>query len=338
MEVKLLSKLTSFAVIQQIKSVFAAQGIPDVVISDNGPQFASYEFTEFATEYGFTHVTSSPKHPQTNGEAERAVKTFKQLLKKNKDPYMALLMYRASPLQNGFSPAELLMGRKLQTKTPVLPKLLKPATPDHTSIENKETLMKAKRCENYNQRHAARIQSPLKFGDSVWIRDMKRHGEVISASDTPRSFIINTPQGNIRRNRCAIIATPLAKDQIPACRPSTVPPAGMTTPSRSPVENNPSPPSTVQQTRREDPGPSTSRTKVHSTAYPANPVQRDTVRQTRQADPDPSTRGSNLHSTVPPQTLTNPVQRDSAISSTPTGQKQFSRYGRRIVKPTKLNL
>ena len=184
MEVKLLSKLTSFAVIQQIKSVFAAQGIPDVVISDNGPQFANYEFTEFATEYGFTHVTSSPKHPQTNGEAERAVKTFKQLLKKNKDPYMALLMYRASPLQNGFSPAELLMGRKLQTKTPVLPKLLKPATPDHTSIENKETLMKAKRCENYNQRHAARIQSPLKFGDSVWIRDMKRHGEVISASDT----------------------------------------------------------------------------------------------------------------------------------------------------------
>ena len=140
---KLLSKLTSFAAIQQIKSVFAAQGIPDVVVSDNGPQFARYEFTEFATEYGFTHVMSSPKHPQANGEAERAAKTFKQLLKKNKDPYMALLMYRASPLQNGFSPAELFMGWKLQTKTPVLPKLLKPATPDHTSIAKTETLMKA---------------------------------------------------------------------------------------------------------------------------------------------------------------------------------------------------
>ena len=195
---KLLSKLTSFAVIQHTKSVFAAQGIPDVV-SDNGPKFASYELTDIATEYGFTHVTSSLKHPQTNGEAERAVKTFKQLLKKNKNPYMALLKYRASPLQNGFSPAELLMGRKLQTKTPVLPKLLKPATPDHNSIAKKETLMKAKQCENYNQRHAARNQSSLKNGDSVWIRDMKRHGEVISASDTPRSFIINTPQGIIRR-------------------------------------------------------------------------------------------------------------------------------------------
>ena len=290
--------------------------------------------TEFAAEYEFTHVTSSPKHPQTNGEAERAVKTFKQLQKKNKDPYMALLMYGASPLQNGFSPAELLMGRKLQTKTPILPKLLKPATPEHTSTAKKETLMKGKQCENYNQRHAARIQSPLKIGDSVWIRDMKRHGEVISAPVTlppppppptpSRSFIINTPQGIIRRNRCAIIATPLAKDQVPACRPSTVPPAGMTTPNRSPVENNPSPTSTVQQTRREDQGPSTSRTRLHSTAYPANPVQRDTVRQTRQEHPDPSTLGSNLHSTVPPQTLANPVQRDSALSSTPTGQKQFS--------------
>ena len=122
------------------------------------------------------------------------------------------------------------MGLKLQTKSPVLPKLLKPATPDHTSIAKKETLMKAKQCENYNQRQAARNQSPLKIGDSVWIRDMKRSGEVISASDYPRSFIINNPQGIIRRNRCAIIATPLAKDQVPASRPSTVPPAGMTTP------------------------------------------------------------------------------------------------------------
>ena len=155
---------------------------------------------------------------------------------------------------------------------------------------------------------------------------------------TPDHIIINTPQGIIRRNRCAIIATPLTKDQVPACRPSTVPPAKMTIPNRPPVENNLSPPSTVQQTRREDPGQSTSRTRLHSTAYPANPVQRDTVRQTRQEDPGPSTPGPSSHSTVPLQTLTNPVQRDSAISSTPTVQKQFSRYGRRIVKPTKLNL
>jgi hypothetical protein len=36
------------------------------------------------------------------------------MLKKSDDPYIALLSYRATPLDNGHSPAELLMGRKLQ--------------------------------------------------------------------------------------------------------------------------------------------------------------------------------------------------------------------------------
>ena len=120
-ELKLLHQLTSAAVIHQIKSVLAAHDIPDVIVSDNGPQFASSEFARFANDYGFIHVTSSPKYPQANGEAERAVRTVKQLLKKNKDPCITLLMYRATPLQNGSSHAELLMSRKLQTKVSVFP-------------------------------------------------------------------------------------------------------------------------------------------------------------------------------------------------------------------------
>ena len=59
-----------------------------------------------------------PRYPQANGEAVRAVRTIKGLLKKNADPYLALLMYRSSPLQNGLSPSELLMGRKLKTTLP----------------------------------------------------------------------------------------------------------------------------------------------------------------------------------------------------------------------------
>ena len=93
--------------IHQIKGVLAAYGIPDVIVSNNGQQFASSEFARFANDYGFTHVTSTPKYPHANGEAERAVRTVKQLLQKSKDLYIALLMYRATPLQNGSSPAEL---------------------------------------------------------------------------------------------------------------------------------------------------------------------------------------------------------------------------------------
>ena len=53
-----------------IKSVFTRHGIPEEVISDNGPQFSLHEFSQFAEKYSFNHVTSSPCFPQGNGEAE----------------------------------------------------------------------------------------------------------------------------------------------------------------------------------------------------------------------------------------------------------------------------
>ena len=110
-EIYKLSKETSKEVINHVKSIIARHGIPQQIVSDNGPQFSAIEFSMFAKEYGFTHTTSIPRYPQVNGEAERAVKTIKGLLKKADDPYRALLIYRTTPLQNGYSPAELLMNR-----------------------------------------------------------------------------------------------------------------------------------------------------------------------------------------------------------------------------------
>ena len=116
-----VSKLTSTtaSVITHLKSIFARHGIPQVVVSDNGPQYSAAAFSEFSKEYAFEHCTSSPKFPQANGEAERAVKTVKQLLEKNSDPYLAMLAYRSTPLENGYSPVEQLMGRKLRTTLPM---------------------------------------------------------------------------------------------------------------------------------------------------------------------------------------------------------------------------
>ena len=73
LEVRQLHEASSGAVIHKLKLIFATHGIPEVIISDSGPQFQSQEFREFAREYDFQHRTSSPGFPQANGEAESAV-------------------------------------------------------------------------------------------------------------------------------------------------------------------------------------------------------------------------------------------------------------------------
>lgn len=87
-----------------LKDVFSRNGPPQTVVSDNGPQFSGSPFQNFAIEYGFTHVTSSPRYPQGNGEAERAVATVKGLWKGGGDKAKALMAYRATPLESGYSP------------------------------------------------------------------------------------------------------------------------------------------------------------------------------------------------------------------------------------------
>ena len=78
-----LSSTTSANVIAALKTVFARHGIPEIVRSDNGPQYSSSaEFAQFASTYGFSHVTSSLRYPQSNGHVERAVQTVKRMLKK----------------------------------------------------------------------------------------------------------------------------------------------------------------------------------------------------------------------------------------------------------------
>lgn len=87
------NRTTADDVIVHTKSIFARHGITEIVVSDNGPQYSSEAFAKFTHEYQFEHVTSSPYHPQSNREAKRAVQTVKRLLKKEGDPYLALLSY-----------------------------------------------------------------------------------------------------------------------------------------------------------------------------------------------------------------------------------------------------
>ena len=128
--------------INYLKSFFCRLGVPEIVVSDNGPQFFAAGFSKFAEDWGFTHLTSSPRYSQSNGEAERAVKTVKALITKSEDPYLALLSYRSTPLQNGYTPAELLMGRKLRSTLPLSSEKLIPKLPDMEQLRKTELAYK----------------------------------------------------------------------------------------------------------------------------------------------------------------------------------------------------
>ena len=73
MEIAKLDTVASSYVIEHLKSIFARDGIQETVVSDNSPQYAAQEIVKFPEYQGFTHITSSPRYPQSNGKAERAV-------------------------------------------------------------------------------------------------------------------------------------------------------------------------------------------------------------------------------------------------------------------------
>ena len=53
-------------------------------------------------------------------------------------PYMAMLTYRSTPLSSGFSPAELLMSRRLHANLPKIQSQLQPPVPDFSLLKARE--------------------------------------------------------------------------------------------------------------------------------------------------------------------------------------------------------
>ncbi|CAG2186990.1 unnamed protein product [Mytilus edulis] len=124
-EVIPMKSTTSTQTIRVLRTIFARAGLPEQIVSDNGPQFVSAEFQTFTKMNGITHIKSAPYHPATNGLAERFVQTFKQSLKAmrgenadlNKKLANFLLAYRNTPhTTTNETPAKLFMGRNLRNR------------------------------------------------------------------------------------------------------------------------------------------------------------------------------------------------------------------------------
>ena len=112
LEVRIVQSVTSSSTIQELRSVFATHGLPEIIVSDNGTAFTSSEFQEFTSKNGIRHIKTAPYHPASNGLAERAVQTFKEGLKKLTEGSVEtklsrfLFQYRLTPHSiTGKSPA-----------------------------------------------------------------------------------------------------------------------------------------------------------------------------------------------------------------------------------------
>lgn len=171
LEIVNLEDTTTATLVQKVKNIFARWGIPEIVRSDNGPQFSSSLFKAFAIEYGFIHTTSDPHYPQGNGAAERAVQTAKRILKQE-DPFLALMTYRATVMETtGCSPAQLIMGRNIRTRLPVIKSQLYPRWPDLVKVAEKDAEAKLRSTRNYNSQHGTRDLRYIPPGSAVLMQN-----------------------------------------------------------------------------------------------------------------------------------------------------------------------
>ena len=213
-ELTQLKDRTSASVINCLKQHMSRHGIPEVLHSDNGPEFSSLEFQRFAKQYQFQHVTSSPRFPQSNGLVERTVQTAKKLLKKayedNKDPYLAILELRNTPIPGvGLSSTQLLMGRRTRRIIPIKNTLLKPMAYDPSEGQRLQKEKQQVQKTYFDQR--CRSLEPLKPGDSIRVQQIGTWEPAVllerSDKDEPRSYIVKVNDYHYRRNRRNILKT-----------------------------------------------------------------------------------------------------------------------------------
>ena len=229
-EVDYLKTTTSDEVITKLKSHFARYGCPDMVISDNGPHYASAAFSQFAKEWKFQHQTSFPGDSQSNGAAEAAVKVIKRLMRKcvanREDPYIGLLNLRNTPTEGlETSPVQRLMGRRTNSLLPATSAALQPEKPvdERTKMENK----KMKAAERHLYR---RTLAPLQVGDTIRlqpIRPNEREWKTATVSKhlDGKGFEVTTEGGQVlRRSR-----KQMRKDK------SVAPSTPDTTPTKAPM-------------------------------------------------------------------------------------------------------
>ena len=115
--------------IATLRHLFSTYGLPEQVVSDNGPQFTSEEFQQFMQSNRVKHIRCAPYHPASNGAVESFNQTFKRALKASEKDGRSLshrladflLTYRSTPHSTtNRTPSSLFLNRELRTRFSLL--------------------------------------------------------------------------------------------------------------------------------------------------------------------------------------------------------------------------
>eukprot|EP00731_Ephydatia_muelleri_P025773 Em0017g856a len=200
-EVVQVTITSSMGIIEKLKPMFSRQGIPEFM--------------------SLLNIMDSPISPlvqdtrKSNGQAERAVQIVKKLLRTSGDLYLSVLNYNATPMPwCGFSPSELLMGRKVRTTVPQVAEHFCPKRPFLGQFYRKNHEFKRQQEEQYNRRHQT-PKTGRRGGSMDQYRWQNTRGYVTSSANTPRSYMVDTPAGQLRRNRSHLTIIPSPADELP---------------------------------------------------------------------------------------------------------------------------
>ena len=271
------STSTSLEISNQFRHYIGLFGIPDVVRSDNGPQYIGKAFSELQKECEFEHITSSPRYPKANGFAERQVGIVKPIIEKcmktGEDYNYGLLRWRTTPLSAKIdSPSSLLLNRKVKDS---LPSLIHNKDSNRDEIRH-ELQQRSDSQKAYHDRAVKQLPELIP-GQHVTVQNQQTGSwspaKVVGKyGNHPRSYNIETPTGNIlRRNRVHLRERSQPADDddrpnlvVPPCmlhHPPTPPPQYRTPPVPSPeaVEPPKPPDPVVQKSKSQEPPSVTTR-------------------------------------------------------------------------------
>ena len=102
------------------------------------------------------------------------------------------------------------MGRHLRTSLPQMTRQLIPLWPYFSEFRQADKQYKEWTKEDFDGRHSVRNLPDLPDDQSVWVSSPEGPvpGTVVSPAVTPRSYIVETKSGEVRRNRCQLRVRP----------------------------------------------------------------------------------------------------------------------------------